>query len=74
MTEHASIVDYQRKKLKAEEWGEKCKYLLAEHGYIEIAYNNNLVTREYHRGPKQGIFEVIQEAWSPSEVMQHFIE
>lgn len=69
MTEHASVVEYHRKKLEAEEWGEKCNYLLAQDGYIEKGFNNNLVTREYHRGPKKGIFEVIQEAWNPDEVM-----
>lgn len=72
MTEHASMVEYHRKKLEAEKWGEKINYLLAQDGYIEKAFNNNLVTREYHRGPKQGTFEVIQPAWSPDEVMMHY--
>jgi hypothetical protein len=72
MTEHASMVEYHRKKLEAEKWGEECNYLLAQGGYIEKGFNNNLVTREYHRGAKKGEFEVVQEAWSPKEVMLHF--
>lgn len=72
MTEHTAKIEYQKQKLKAEAWGEKVTYLYAQDGYVETAYNNNRIEREYHRGPKEGQFEVIQPAWSPDEVMLHF--
>jgi hypothetical protein len=72
MTEHTGRIEYHKRKLKAEKWGDGVQYILAQNGYVETAYNNNRIEREYHRGPKQGQFEVIQSAWSPDEVMLHF--
>jgi len=67
MTEYKNQVEYQRKKLFAEEWGTKVKYLLAQDGYMEVAYNNGQVTREY----SDDRFEVKQEANSIEWVMLH---
>jgi len=72
MTQYDSEVEYQRKKIAAEEWGNKVKYIMAQNGYMEIGYNNNLVTREHHRGKKKGSFEVIEEAWSLKELMLQY--
>jgi hypothetical protein len=74
MTEFNDEVEYQRKKLAADQWGEQIQHILGQDGYVEVAYNNNRIERTHHRGPKEGTFEVIQPAWSPDEVMMQFIE
>ena len=72
MTQYDSEVEYQRRKIAAEEWGNQIKYIMAQNGYMEIGYNNNRVTREYHRGKDKGSFEVIEEAWSLKELMLQY--
>ena len=67
MTEYKNQVEYQRKKLFAEEWGKQIKYILAQDGYMEIAYNSGQITREH----SDDTFEVKQEANSIEWQMLH---
>ena len=66
MTQYTDVVEYQRRKMAVEEWGKQFQYLLAEKGYVEIAYNSGLVTREYRNGGKSVI---ISEEKSISQLM-----
>lgn len=68
MTQYKDRVEYQRLRLAAEEWGEKVKYLMAQHGYLEIARNNGEITREHTNGE----FEVVEEAMSINDVILHY--
>ena len=67
MTEYKNEVEYQRKRLQAEEWGSQIKYLMAQDGYLETARNNGQVTREY----RDGRFEILTEPMPLKEVMLH---
>lgn len=66
MTQYTDVVEYQRRKMAVEEWGKQFQYLLAEKGYVEIAYNSGLVTREYRNGGK---FVIISEEKPISQLM-----
>lgn len=65
MTQYKSQVEYQRKKLAAEEWGEQVSYLMAQNGYVEIKKNNGSVVREF----RDGHIEVINDAMSIDELL-----
>lgn len=58
MTQYKDAVEYQARKLHAEEWGKKVKYLLGQNGYLEKALNNGEITRQYDNGT----FEVVNDA------------
>ncbi len=40
MTQYSNKVKIHKKKMEAEEWGKKVKYLHASNGILEVAYNN----------------------------------
>jgi len=67
MTEYKNEVEYQRKKLQAEEWGSQIKYLMAQDGYLEKARNNGEISREY----RDGRFELLNDSMPIEEVMLH---
>ena len=69
MSEYKNEVSYQKKKLEAEKWAGKVKYLEARDGYLETAYNSGHITREH----KNGSFEVIAEGDSIERILQRSV-
>ena len=66
MSQYKNEVAYQKKKLEAEKWAGKVKYLEAKEGYLETAYNSGHITREH----SDGSFEVIAEGDSIERIIQ----
>ena len=62
MSEYKNEVAYQKKKLEAEKWAGKVKYL-------ETAYNSGHITREHSNGS----FEVIAEGDSIENIIQRSV-
>ena len=65
MTQYDDVVERRAKEIKALEWGKQVKYILAQDGYMEIAYNDGAITREYRDGRK----EVLEEGMSIDELL-----
>jgi len=42
MTQYDDRVQKQKEQIAAEEWGKQVKYLHAQNGILEVAYNNGL--------------------------------
>ena len=42
MTQYNELIKRKAKELEAEEWGNQVKYIHANNGVMEIAYNNGL--------------------------------
>ena len=72
MTEYNDVVENQKNIILAEKWAGEINYLLGQDGYIETAYNSGLVTRVYHRGPKEGTTEVIEPRMSRDQILGGF--
>jgi len=72
MSEYDVVVDNQKKILEAEAWANEVNYLLAQDGYIETSYNSGLTVREYHRGDKAGLNEVIQDRMDRDAILGSF--
>ena len=58
------------RKREVDRWGAHIKRIETEHQYMEIEYNNGLITRAYHRGEKEGTVEQISPGKSISELMK----
>lgn len=46
MTQYDDLIKRKAKELEAEEWGKQVKYIHANQGIMEIAYNNGVVQYE----------------------------
>ena len=67
MTEYTDMVEQVKRRHFAEKWGNEINYMLAEHGYIEVAKRNGSVIRTYsrdHGDHKKGDIIVLSEAMS----------
>ncbi len=47
------------RKREVERWGAHIKRMETSHEYMEIEYNNGSITRQYHRGEKEGTYEQV---------------
>jgi hypothetical protein len=72
MTEYKEEVARQREKLKLEKWAEQCKYIHANGGVIETAFNNGDIKYEYTRGLKRGQIEWHREKASKDTLLDKF--
>ena len=68
MSQYKELVEYQRKRLKAEEWSKNIKCLEAKDGYLEREFNSGLIDREY----QDGSYEVKRKAKSIEEIIDLF--
>jgi len=70
MSQYKDLVEYQKKRLKAEKWAKNIKYLEAKDGYLEREFNSGLIDREY----QDGSYEVIKQAKPIKELINLFEE
>lgn len=70
MSQYKELVEYQRKRLKAEEWSKNIKCLEAKDGYLEREFNSGLIDREY----QDGSYEVKRKAKPIEEIIELFEE
>ena len=70
MSQYKDLVEYQKKRLKAEKWSKGIKYLEARDGYLEREYNSGLIEREY----QDGSYEIIKQAKPINELIDLFME
>jgi hypothetical protein len=71
MSEYNELVEMVKHRIHAEKWGQETEYLLAQHGYIEIAKRDGSVVRTYHRdvdGHKAGEVIFVEQAMSQAEL------
>ena len=69
MGQYSDVVERRAREIKALEWGKEVKYILAQDGYMEVAYNDGAITREYRDGRK----EVLEEGMTLEELMLNYI-
>ena len=70
MSQYKDLVEYQKKRLKAEQWSKGIKCLEARDGYLEREYNSCLIDREY----QDGSYEVKRKAKPINELIDLFEE
>ena len=79
MTEYFDLVEAKREEYRLDEqvkeWSRQVKYILAENGCIETAYNNGKVERIYHRSfgtHVEGDIVVLKHGMTNKEVRDRF--
>ncbi len=72
MTEYKEEVARQKEKLELEEWAKGVKYIHANGGVIETAFNNGDIRYEYTRGPKKSKIEWHRENASKDTLLTRF--
>ena len=70
MSQYKDLVEYQKKRLKAEKWAKNIKCLEAKDGYLEREFNSGLIDREY----QDGSYEVKRKAKPIKEIINLFEE
>ena len=70
MSQYKELVEYQKKRLKAEKWSKGIKCLEAKDGYLEREFNSGLIDREY----QDGSYEVKRKAKPIKEIINLFEE
>ena len=69
MSQYKDLVEYQKKRLRAEKWAKNIKCLEAKDGYLEREFNSGLIEREY----QDGSYEVIKRAKPLDEIIESFM-
>ena len=58
------------RRREVEHWGAHIRRMETCHEYMEIEYNNGSITRQYHRGEKEGTYEQVCGGKSIAELMK----